>query len=285
MNRGFIGQYSDDDAGLLYLNARYMDPRLGLFTSPDWLDPPIPGVGTNRYAYSANDPVNALDPGGNACTATVDTVTCNHPAPGVPSVSFARPAGWPDHIAPSTFRWTQRPIVAGDMNLPPTDLSGMSYHDYVYSMDMGDVDPADVMNAAVNNPTPGAFDSPATPGGTTNYVGYLVGGFGDGSTVNPVTSYKMQFADGSIMVVNVTQPGHFLHAGYIVQWAVRENGRTTLYIAGEGWNLPQGNWNSFARSEEEDVWAKQADEYNNTIDGEVSDWESDNALCGCGGLY
>jgi len=64
-NRGFIGQYSDDDAALLYLNARYMDPRLGLFTSPDWLDPPIPGVGTNRYAYSANDPVNKLDPGGN----------------------------------------------------------------------------------------------------------------------------------------------------------------------------------------------------------------------------
>jgi RHS repeat-associated protein len=65
MNRGFIGQYFDRDAGLLYLNARYMDPRLGLFTSPDWLDPPIPGVGTNRYAYSANDPVNLSDPNGN----------------------------------------------------------------------------------------------------------------------------------------------------------------------------------------------------------------------------
>ncbi len=64
-NRGFIGQYYDRDAGLLYLNARYMDPRLGLFTSPDWLDPPEPGVGTNRYAYSANDPVNKLDPNGN----------------------------------------------------------------------------------------------------------------------------------------------------------------------------------------------------------------------------
>jgi RHS repeat-associated protein len=72
-HRGYIGQYFDSyaardaqsDLGLLYLNARYMDPRLGLFTSPDWLDPPIPGVGTNRYAYSANDPVNKLDPNGN----------------------------------------------------------------------------------------------------------------------------------------------------------------------------------------------------------------------------
>ena len=35
------------------------------FPSPDWLDPPIPGIGTNRYAYAANDPVNKLDPGGN----------------------------------------------------------------------------------------------------------------------------------------------------------------------------------------------------------------------------
>jgi hypothetical protein len=42
-----------------------MDPRLGLFTSPDWLAPPIPGVGTNRYAYSFNDPVNLSDPNGN----------------------------------------------------------------------------------------------------------------------------------------------------------------------------------------------------------------------------
>ncbi|GAA6180022.1 hypothetical protein NBRC116594_14600 [Shimia sp. NS0008-38b] len=27
---------------------------------------PEPGVGTNRYAYSGNDPINKLDPGGNA---------------------------------------------------------------------------------------------------------------------------------------------------------------------------------------------------------------------------
>jgi hypothetical protein len=42
-----------------------MDPRLGRLTSPDRVDPPIPGVGTNRYAYSASDPVNLSDPSGN----------------------------------------------------------------------------------------------------------------------------------------------------------------------------------------------------------------------------
>ncbi|WP_143026900.1 RHS repeat domain-containing protein [Celeribacter baekdonensis] len=32
----------DADAGLQYLNARYYDPRLGLFIPPDWLDPTQP---------------------------------------------------------------------------------------------------------------------------------------------------------------------------------------------------------------------------------------------------
>jgi RHS repeat-associated protein len=63
--RAFIGEEFDPETGLLYLNARYFDPALGRFLSPDWLDPVIPGVGTNRYAYAANDPVNKADRNGN----------------------------------------------------------------------------------------------------------------------------------------------------------------------------------------------------------------------------
>jgi hypothetical protein len=36
------------------------------FISPDSWDPTLPGVGTNRYAYSNNDPVNKADPNGHA---------------------------------------------------------------------------------------------------------------------------------------------------------------------------------------------------------------------------
>lgn len=36
------------------------------FISPDPVDPTMLGVGTNRYAYSGNDPVNKSDPNGHS---------------------------------------------------------------------------------------------------------------------------------------------------------------------------------------------------------------------------
>ena len=50
--KGFIGQRFDADAGLQYLNARYYDPKLGMFIQPDWWEVTQAGVGTNRYGYS-----------------------------------------------------------------------------------------------------------------------------------------------------------------------------------------------------------------------------------------
>jgi RHS repeat-associated protein len=64
--KGWIGERYDADAGLQYLNARYYDPELSLFLQPDWFEVTKAGVGTNRFSYSANDPVNKLDPDGNA---------------------------------------------------------------------------------------------------------------------------------------------------------------------------------------------------------------------------
>lgn len=63
--KGFIGERFDADAGLQYLNARYYDPRLGMFLQPDWWEVTQAGVGTNRYAYSFNDPVNGKDATGH----------------------------------------------------------------------------------------------------------------------------------------------------------------------------------------------------------------------------
>lgn len=63
--KGYIGERFDPETGLTYLNARYYDAVVGRFLSPDWWDPMQPGVGTNRYAYAGNDPVNASDPNGH----------------------------------------------------------------------------------------------------------------------------------------------------------------------------------------------------------------------------
>jgi RHS repeat-associated protein len=65
-SKGFTGERDDPEVGLLYLHARYYDPRLGIFVSPDTWDPLKEGVGTNRYAYAGNDPINKADRNGHA---------------------------------------------------------------------------------------------------------------------------------------------------------------------------------------------------------------------------
>jgi RHS repeat-associated protein len=64
--KGYINERFDPETGLQYLNARYHDPLLGRFLTPDTWDPDIPGVDINRYAYAGNDPVNMSDPSGHA---------------------------------------------------------------------------------------------------------------------------------------------------------------------------------------------------------------------------
>lgn len=59
--------YYDEDTGLYYLNARYYNPKLRRFISPDnsaYLDTGSP-QGLNLYAYCGNDPVSHSDPDGH----------------------------------------------------------------------------------------------------------------------------------------------------------------------------------------------------------------------------
>jgi RHS repeat-associated protein len=56
-----------DDTGLVFHNARYLDPGLGRFTSPDTIaiNPNGPQL-QNRYSYVLNNPLGFTDPTGNA---------------------------------------------------------------------------------------------------------------------------------------------------------------------------------------------------------------------------
>jgi RHS repeat-associated protein len=77
--KAYLNQRYDTESGLLYLHARYDDPQLGRFLTPDTWDPVLAGVDVNRYAYAGNDPVNASDANGH-------------------SYGSNRPGGRPDNI-------------------------------------------------------------------------------------------------------------------------------------------------------------------------------------------
>jgi RHS repeat-associated protein len=64
--RGYIDQRYDPETGLQYDHARYMDPLLARFLSPDSWDPMLTGVDVNRYAYAGNDPINGSDANGHS---------------------------------------------------------------------------------------------------------------------------------------------------------------------------------------------------------------------------
>ena len=59
-NFGFLGQITDAVVDLAYLNARYYDPEVGIFTS---VDPLVESTAT-PYLYGAGSPVTYSDPSG-----------------------------------------------------------------------------------------------------------------------------------------------------------------------------------------------------------------------------
>ncbi len=60
----FVGERKDKETGFLYLHARYYDPLIGRFISPDPSHPLRSGVGLNPYAYAANNPIGRVDRNG-----------------------------------------------------------------------------------------------------------------------------------------------------------------------------------------------------------------------------
>lgn len=62
----FTGQEEDAETGLMYYNARYYDPTIGLFTSLDTIIPdPEFSQNYNRYMYVRGNPVRYNDPSGH----------------------------------------------------------------------------------------------------------------------------------------------------------------------------------------------------------------------------
>jgi RHS repeat-associated protein len=113
--RGWIDQRTDTTTELTYLHARYYDPQLGVFLSPD---PIGPEGGLNEYGYGLGDPINSSDPSGlsagsdcqvvKICTAYEGGLSCVFyvicpPPPGVPGggVPGSNPGGPPGGGTPT----------------------------------------------------------------------------------------------------------------------------------------------------------------------------------------
>ena len=74
--QGFAGHQKEGQTGLIYMNARFYDPRLGRFLTADTIVPDLLNPqALNRYAYVYNNPISNIDPSGNApVVAAVVTV-------------------------------------------------------------------------------------------------------------------------------------------------------------------------------------------------------------------
>jgi len=62
-SKGYTGQRLDTSSGLMYYGARYYDPVLSYFISPDLAPPKISlPESLNRLSYALNDPLRFTDP-------------------------------------------------------------------------------------------------------------------------------------------------------------------------------------------------------------------------------
>ncbi|HAK59559.1 MAG TPA: hypothetical protein DCO77_04140 [Nitrospiraceae bacterium] len=66
VNHKYTSQEFDAETGLYFYNARYYDPVLGRFISPDTIVPRFADPQSlNRYSYVNNNPLNYIDPSGH----------------------------------------------------------------------------------------------------------------------------------------------------------------------------------------------------------------------------
>jgi RHS repeat-associated protein len=64
-NQGFTGHEQVDELGLIHMNGRVYDPKLGRFLQADpFIQSPGNTQSYNRYSYLWNNPLNATDPSG-----------------------------------------------------------------------------------------------------------------------------------------------------------------------------------------------------------------------------
>lgn len=96
-DRGFTGHkhnnLSNNDIGLIYMNARYYVVGISRFASADSIIPnPTNPQSYNRYSYTRNNPLNRIDPTGHVDCGLLgdpdDVQACSNATPLTPLIEF-----------------------------------------------------------------------------------------------------------------------------------------------------------------------------------------------------
>lgn len=157
---------------LTILFAAFASQASAMFIQADWYDPSDPQVGTNRYAYSHNDPINWSDPYGNVPDnwATKDNKV-----------------GYDSHGYVHT--WNES-----------TGKSQVSIHN-----SWNDTDSPDYLDHYYNDPTKSGIEYGKNAGTSTYYNdGSEAGRYGHGSvsgspsTISDTTNWAEQWANNGI---------------------------------------------------------------------------------------
>jgi hypothetical protein len=145
-----------------------------MWIQADWLDPTAPGVGTNRYSYAYNDPINGLDPGGNATRFTDEdgdglNETATHFSPDDPmhdALTCGCSAG-SDYVRSWDQSW-------GDLRGLHSALSGSQYASWTGHGFSGYAANGNSLEITRNSPIPINIGvgsaNPGLPGGLLGYV-------------------------------------------------------------------------------------------------------------------
>ena len=219
-DENFTGHIRDDATGLIYAQARYMDPVIGRFLSNDpvGFSPGAPQM-FNRYSYTLNDPVNAIDPDGRV------TICNNHSGGGTSCMTVATSATAPkgssavvaNNVNDSNRRsYTATGSAALDQAASEVagELNQKKGNERVFRMDQASIAGADVVFTSeidtVNSSPSGAEFRPQDVAGAdavfhtepkNSNTG--VPGPGDGSTVDATSTPNYQAYGKDVNAVEV----------------------------------------------------------------------------------
>lgn len=120
-DRGWTGHEHLDDVGVVHMNGRIFDPRLGVFMQGDpFVQDPLNLQNFNRYAYCYNNPMTCTDPsgylfGGMFNIPVFDNLWNHHIKPYLPTIVAIAVS---IYIGPGGYGWGEWGLLGDSVTSP-----------------------------------------------------------------------------------------------------------------------------------------------------------------------